>query len=119
MSAHAPTDTTNHWTEQRTELEARRAAILAATTRDTAEPTTEPPGTLGETEHLAAYEQRHLDAALEAIHQRELAEIERALARLADGDYGTCATCGAAIAEERLEVLPAAITCVGCPAPPP
>lgn len=119
MPAHAPTDTADRWADQRAELEARRAAIVAATSRDAAEPMAEPLGTLGETEHLTAYEQRHLDAALDAIHQRELADIDRALTRLADGEYGTCVICGAAIADERLEVLPAAITCVRCLAPLP
>lgn len=117
MTAHALTHTTDRWEDQRAELTSRRAAIVASTLRGAADQLGEPLGTLGETEHLAAYEQRHLDAALGAIQRRELAEIDRALARLADGSYGICTSCGAAIADERLEVLPTAVTCVGCPAP--
>jgi DnaK suppressor protein len=43
-------------------------------------------------------------------------EIDRALAKLADGTYGVCDVCGTAIAEERLEALPWAILCVSCKA---
>ena len=44
----------------------------------------------------------------------ELTDINRALQRLADGHYGVCSSCGTAIAEQRLEVMPYALQCVGC-----
>jgi DnaK suppressor protein len=44
----------------------------------------------------------------------ELAEVSEALARIADGSYGTCTQCGRAIARERLEVQPAASRCLDC-----
>jgi DnaK suppressor protein len=40
--------------------------------------------------------------------------IDAALARIEDGSYGTCASCGAAIPRERLEFRPHAVGCVGC-----
>ncbi len=43
-----------------------------------------------------------------------IADIDTALARIADGSYGTCAGCGDAIPATRLEALPAASRCVGC-----
>lgn len=46
--------------------------------------------------------------------EQHLVEVAAAEARLADGTYGVCTTCGAAIAEERLEVRPSALTCVSC-----
>jgi DnaK suppressor protein len=46
--------------------------------------------------------------------QRHLAELDAAAARVADGSYGTCQRCGAAIPEARLAARPAALTCVGC-----
>ena len=46
--------------------------------------------------------------------ERQLAEVEAALARVADGSYGTCAVCGRPIPPERLAVRPTARTCVGC-----
>lgn len=43
--------------------------------------------------------------------ERTLGEIDHALARLADGTYGTCEACGAPITDDRLTVLPTARTC--------
>ena len=44
--------------------------------------------------------------------QSTLADVERALAKLDEGSYGTCDVCGELIAEERLEALPWAVRCV-------
>lgn len=61
-----------------------------------------------------------------AGHQREAAragaaraldavsEVERALARLADGTLGVCEGCGGPIPFERLEAIPEALCCVAC-----
>jgi RNA polymerase-binding transcription factor DksA len=46
-----------------------------------------------------------------------LEEIERAQGRLADGTYGTCEHCGAAIPPERLAARPVARVCVQCRIP--
>lgn len=40
--------------------------------------------------------------------------LARALERLEHGEYGLCQECGAAIAVERLRVMPEATTCVAC-----
>lgn len=50
--------------------------------------------------------------ALAAQLRSELAEVERALAKLDDGTYGVCETCGEAIAPDRLEAKPAARFCI-------
>lgn len=42
----------------------------------------------------------------------QLADIEAALAKLDDGSYGTCETCGDPIAEARLEAMPATRFCI-------
>ena len=60
-----------------------------------------------------AFERQHV-AALAGAAREDLAEIQAALARLADGSYGTCQVCGAGISGERLAARPAARTCVGC-----
>ncbi len=60
-----------------------------------------------------AFERQHV-AALAGAAREDLAEIQAALARLADGSYGTCQVCGARISAERLAARPAARTCVGC-----
>ena len=50
-----------------------------------------------------------------AVHdklQLTMADVERALAKLEDGTYGTCDVCGRPIGEGRLEALPWATLCV-------
>ncbi len=54
--------------------------------------------------------------ALRAVAQAHLAQIDAALARLADGSYGTCVVCGRPIGAARLEARPAAATCLTCAA---
>ncbi len=43
-----------------------------------------------------------------------LRKVERALARVDDGTYGICESCGTQIPVARLEVLPYATECVSC-----
>lgn len=47
-------------------------------------------------------------------HIAEVREVEAALRRMQDGEYGDCADCGEAIAPERLQVQPAARRCMAC-----
>ena len=43
-----------------------------------------------------------------------LADVERAIAKLADGSYGLCDRCGEAISPERLEAIPWTPLCIRC-----
>ena len=43
-----------------------------------------------------------------------LSEIDDAIRRLADGTYGECEDCGAAIARGRLKTIPYARRCITC-----
>ncbi len=52
--------------------------------------------------------------ALDEAGRREIAGIERALARMENGQYGICARCGESIAPARLRALPAAELCIRC-----
>lgn len=50
-----------------------------------------------------------------AVSLREaLAEVERALDKLAKGSYGACESCGQPIAPARLEAMPTARFCINC-----
>ena len=66
-----------------------------------------------------------VDAALDAaqdevcsqlaeVESRELANIERALARIRSGSYGECELCGNKIPLARLNALPYATSCIEC-----
>lgn len=46
--------------------------------------------------------------------EHELADVRRALGRLADGSYGVCENCGGAITVARLEARPTATLCIDC-----
>ena len=43
-----------------------------------------------------------------------LAQSERALARINEGTYGTCESCGEPIGKARLQAFPRATLCVAC-----
>jgi DnaK suppressor protein len=48
------------------------------------------------------------------LHLRELARIEAARAKAADGSYGMCADCGEPIPFGRLQANPTALRCAAC-----
>jgi len=61
--------------------------------------------------------ERESDEVLEGIGvsgQQEIRQIEAALARIAEGEYGYCVKCGAEIGEERLDILPYTPFCRDC-----
>jgi RNA polymerase-binding transcription factor DksA len=60
-----------------------------------------------------AFERQHTAALLGQARQH-LAETDAALARLAEGSYGTCANCGEQISGARLAALPVTTTCIRC-----
>lgn len=97
-------------------LTARRAALLADLDRFTAPP--EPGATVG-------FGKRIGDGTTEAVERvtttamarsvtKSLADIDRALAKIADGTYGVCDSCGEAIPADRLEAMPATAQCIRC-----
>lgn len=58
-------------------------------------------------------EQQRNMALIDTLGERQR-DIDRALARLDAGTYGTCERCKKPIAPERLEVLPFATLCIHC-----
>ena len=55
-----------------------------------------------------------LNMATIELHVRELREVEDALSRIRNGEYGTCTECGGPISEARLEAYPTALRCIQC-----
>jgi RNA polymerase-binding protein DksA len=51
---------------------------------------------------------------LESSALLEISQINAALARIEEGTYGECATCGEPVGEKRLEAIPHAAQCIGC-----
>lgn len=66
--------------------------------------------------------QRDVDSLLEreiadtsaARADEAIGDIDDALAKMVDGSYGACESCGAPIPRERLEAIPHARCCVTC-----
>ncbi|HXW44482.1 MAG TPA: TraR/DksA C4-type zinc finger protein [Streptosporangiaceae bacterium] len=62
-----------------------------------------------------AFERQHVATLIEDA-RGQLEQIDAALARIDDGSYGICASCGKPIAAARLAARPAAATCIDCAA---
>ena len=59
------------------------------------------------------FEREH-ELALTHNARELLAQTERALARIDEGTYGTCESCGDPIGKARLQAFPRATLCVRC-----
>src|ERR1700758_1058271 len=62
------------------------------------------------------YEREH-ELALTHNARELLAQTERALARIDEGTYGTCESCGEPIGKARLQAFPRAVLCGACKQP--
>jgi RNA polymerase-binding transcription factor DksA len=60
-----------------------------------------------------AFERQHLAALLDQARE-QVAQVDAALGRLADGSYGTCMVCGEPIGPDRLAARPTAVSCIRC-----
>ncbi len=58
--------------------------------------------------------EREKNAALIAVLENKLQDVQAALRSIEKGSYGTCARCGKLIEPGRLEVKPDATLCVTC-----
>ncbi|MGV8977779.1 MAG: TraR/DksA family transcriptional regulator [Cellulomonas sp.] len=81
--------------------------LVAATVSSNADDEHDPEGS------TLAFERSQVDALVQQA-KRHLTEVEAASARIADGTYGVCESCGRQIPAERLEARPVARTCIGC-----
>jgi RNA polymerase-binding protein DksA len=96
-------------------LEALRAE--AARLREELGEPIEGPGQMTYGSQAAAASQvfaQQRDLAMRDRERTQLRQVDDALARLDAGTYGTCVSCGRAIASERLEAIPWAATCIDC-----
>jgi RNA polymerase-binding protein DksA len=57
-----------------------------------------------------------IDLAFSDQHRVALREVDEALVRIADNEYGICVDCGCEIPESRLAANPAAARCIDCQA---
>ena len=98
------------------EERARKVALLPALRADIASANSARQDSNVDDEHVPegstiAFELSQASALLKQS-SAGLDQVDAALARIADGTYGTCAVCGEAIAEGRLEARPWTPFCI-------
>ena len=96
-------------------LQRRRAALLreAVAHEDAARGV----GALVDSELVERAQDKQLEqmlARLDDRERREIADVEAALDRMADGTYGRCAGCAQTIEPARLAAMPEAALCIRC-----
>ena len=57
---------------------------------------------------------REFSLSRASVEQKIIYEMDEALKRIEDGDYGMCMTCGGKIAKKRLSIIPHAKFCIVC-----
>lgn len=105
------------------DLEAARAALVARRQDLLAlvESSAEARGTVeldqsrvGRLSRMDALQAQAMSVETDRRRKVELQQIEAALSRIEDGDYGFCVSCGEEIAPKRLALNPTAPVCIDC-----
>jgi DnaK suppressor protein len=97
-------------------LKARRQELqhLEAVSEESRRPVELDQSRVGRLSRMDALQDQAMSLETERRRQAELRRIEAALARIAEGDYGYCVSCGEEIAARRLELDPAVPICIDC-----
>lgn len=69
---------------------------------------------VGRLSRMDALQAQAMSVAAQERRTLHLRQIDAALRRIADDEFGECLDCGEPIAPERLEFDPAAPLCIGC-----
>lgn len=101
--------------KQREELIKRRSALLQALVGDNSLLVELQQNAGGDVADVASdCTKGEISSQLIEVSHRELENIDQALQKMKDGNYGLCAACNCGIPAARLEALPFAIYCVNC-----
>ena len=98
--------------QERTRLTDLRGSLAQATEDVERDPTGDPSAGGHEADAGSEMFERSRDLSIVQDIDAQLADIDHATARLANGEYGMCEACGQPIAKARLEARPAARFCV-------
>ncbi|MBT5416220.1 MAG: TraR/DksA family transcriptional regulator [Rhodospirillaceae bacterium] len=109
------------WTERelravREKLEARLAELADQGERTRADraPVQLDQSKVGRLSRMDAMQVQAMSAETQRRREAEAKRIDAALARIASGGYGYCVRCEAPIPRKRLDLNPAAPTCIAC-----
>ena len=67
-----------------------------------------------EGDHASVSNNSMIESVIVKQQEKELEEIDRALAKIENGEYGICEMCEDQIGFQRLKVKPHAIYCIDC-----
>jgi DnaK suppressor protein len=96
-------------------LELRRELVEERREGDAASRTVElDQSRFGRLSRMDALQAQAMSVAAQSRRTEHLHEIDAALARIDEGEYGDCVECGEEIASRRLDFDPAAALCIGC-----
>ncbi len=98
----------------RLEQEKTELADASAGTADTRAPVELDQQSVGRLSRIDAMQVQAMAKAQEGRRRLRERMIDAALARVAQDEYGYCTICGEDIPEKRLDIDPAAATCVTC-----
>jgi DnaK suppressor protein len=100
----------------RTRLEKRRKELVSSNNRARVESREDisGSGTLDYVDYAVHSYDKEFLLSLSSLERRELHQIEEALARIDEGEYGLCEECGEEISEKRLKAVPWARHCIEC-----
>ena len=100
----------------RASLVARLEGLRATseTTADNRRPVELDQTSVGRLSRMDAMQVQAMAQATERRRQDEARRIEAAIARLDEGEFGYCISCGEEIAPKRLAVDPTVATCIAC-----
>lgn len=97
-------------------LEARRAELegLIDSVADSSAPVELDQQVQGRLSRIDALQGQEMAKATAVRRRAEIAQIDAALKRLDEDEYGYCVACGEEIARKRLELNPAIARCIDC-----
>ena len=90
---------------KRDELQQKLVEIQRRLSSETAE---------GQTDTAHEWENAEVREDLAQEASDELDAVQASLARVQDGTYGRCTSCGKSIGAQRLEAMPEALLCIAC-----
>lgn len=96
-------------------IELRESLLRAQETGEQAEQTVELDQTrVGRLSRMDAMQAQAMSKETGRRRRQKLMQIETALRRIENGDYGYCQECGEEIAAARLQIDPTVLLCFGC-----
>ena len=62
----------------------------------------------------ASYDKNLLIGIMDRVEREQLEKIDSALLRIEEGTFGKCISCGCAVDDARLKVMPVSLKCISC-----